>query len=86
MEVPFRQTGPPPGRDARPADVRSPRSRQRQACAAHLKERLPRGADELDLARSGLDDTMRQAYNQIRQIMLSREDVPDLRTAALSSP
>jgi len=32
--------------------------------------------------RSGLDDTMRQAYNQIREIFLERDNVPDLRTAA----
>ncbi|MBO2522198.1 MAG: glutamate dehydrogenase [Firmicutes bacterium] len=48
----------------------------------HLKAGLTRGADELDLVRSGLDDTMRQAYNEIREVYLSRRDVPDLRTAA----
>lgn len=47
-----------------------------------LKARLTRGANELDLVRSGLDDTMRIAYNQIREIFLSRPDIPDLRTAA----
>ena len=50
--------------------------------AQHLKSRLIRGADELDLVRSGLDDTMRMAYNQIREILLSRPEVPDFRTAA----
>ncbi len=49
--------------------------------APELKTHL-RGADELDLVRSGLDDTMRLAYNQIREIYLSRSNVPDLRTAA----
>lgn len=39
------------------------------------------GADELDLVRSGLDDTMRKAYQQMRDVFLSRHDVPDLRTA-----
>jgi len=48
----------------------------------HLRASLTRGADELDLVRSGLDDTMRLAYNEIRAIYLSRGDVPDLRTAA----
>lgn len=48
----------------------------------HLRSRLTRGANELDLVRSGLDDTMRLAYNEIREIFLSRNDVPDLRTAA----
>jgi len=39
--------------------------------------------DELNLVRSGLDDTMRVAYQSIRETYHSREDVPDLRTAAL---
>lgn len=47
-----------------------------------LKAALTRGANELDLVRSGLDDTMRTAYNQIREIYLTRSDIPDLRTAA----
>ena len=42
--------------------------------AQELKSRLIRGADELDLVRSGLDDTMRLAYNQIREILLSRPE------------
>ena len=40
------------------------------------------GPDELDLVRSGLDDTMREAYNKIRDIYNSRESVVDLRTAS----
>jgi len=32
--------------------------------------------------RSGLDDTMRKAYQQIHEVWQSRDDVPDLRTAA----
>ena len=32
--------------------------------------------------RSGLDDTMRLAYQQIHAIWRARDDVPDLRTAA----
>ena len=47
-----------------------------------LRVSLVRGATELDLVRSGLDDTMREAYNQIREVYLGRERVPDLRTAA----
>lgn len=47
-----------------------------------LKDQLTQGADELALVRSGLDDTMRQAYNEIREIYLNRPNVPDLRTAA----
>jgi glutamate dehydrogenase (NAD(P)+) len=43
---------------------------------------LSMDADELNLVRSGLDDTMRQAYSNIRNIWRNREGVPDLRTAA----
>jgi glutamate dehydrogenase (NAD(P)+) len=46
-----------------------------------LKE-LCRGADELDLVRSGLDDTMRSAYEQIREVKLTNPMVQDYRTAA----
>ncbi|MCH8852185.1 MAG: Glu/Leu/Phe/Val dehydrogenase [Planctomycetes bacterium] len=49
-----------------------------------LKEKLVRGADELDLVRSGLDDTMRLAYQEIREARQSRENVRDLRTAAFA--
>ncbi|MCL4692346.1 MAG: Glu/Leu/Phe/Val dehydrogenase [Candidatus Hydrogenedentes bacterium] len=48
----------------------------------HLKARITHGADEVDLVRSGLDDTMRRAYNEIRNVYLSRKEVADLRTAA----
>jgi glutamate dehydrogenase (NAD(P)+) len=41
-----------------------------------------RGADELDLVRSGLDDTMRTGYGAIREVLESRDAVKDLRTAA----
>ncbi|MGR3625727.1 MAG: glutamate dehydrogenase, partial [Limimaricola sp.] len=37
---------------------------------------------ELELVRSGLDDTMRTAYQAMREIWHNRDDVPDLRTAA----
>ncbi len=47
-----------------------------------LRSHLDHGASELDLVRSGLDDTMREAYNQIRELYLSRDAVPDLRMAA----
>jgi len=48
----------------------------------HLREKIFRGADELDLVRSGLDDTMRFAYQEIRELLLSDKSIPDLRTAA----
>lgn len=47
-----------------------------------FKEQYLRGADELELVRSGLDDTMRAAYGEMRQLWHGREDVSDLRVAA----
>ncbi|MGR3620988.1 Glu/Leu/Phe/Val family dehydrogenase [Pseudophaeobacter sp.] len=49
---------------------------------AGFKEKYLRGADELELVRSGLDDTMRIAYQSMREVWHSRDDVTDLRTAA----
>lgn len=43
---------------------------------------LAAGAQELDLVRSGLDDTMRGSYQEIREVLHSRKEVPDFRTAA----
>jgi len=48
----------------------------------HLVEHLTAGTEEIDLVRSGLDDSMRRAYQQIREAHLSRRKVKDLRTAA----
>ncbi len=50
--------------------------------SADFKDRYLRGADELALVRSGLDDTMRTAYQAISEVWRGRDDVPDLRTAA----
>jgi len=47
-----------------------------------FKERYLKGAGELELVRSGLDDTMRGAYQAMRQVWHERDDVGDLRTAA----
>ncbi len=47
-----------------------------------FKSRYLKGADELELVRSGLDDTMRIAYQSMREVWHSRDDVEDLRTAA----
>ena len=47
-----------------------------------FKTRYLRGAGELELVRSGLDDTMRAAYQSMSEIWHSRDDVLDLRTAA----
>ncbi|XDZ65923.1 Glu/Leu/Phe/Val dehydrogenase [Alphaproteobacteria bacterium LSUCC0684] len=40
------------------------------------------GAGEIEMVRSGLDDTMRGAYQSIREIWRRRDDVESLRTAA----
>jgi len=45
--------------------------------AAYLK-----GADELELVRSGLDDTMRGAWQAMREVWHGRDDVHDPRVAA----
>jgi glutamate dehydrogenase (NAD(P)+) len=47
-----------------------------------LARRVQYGADELDVIRSGLDDTMRRSYQLIREIWHEHDKVPDLRTAA----
>ena len=47
-----------------------------------FKQRFLRGAGELELVRSGLDDTMRSSFQAMREIWHEREDVTDLRTAA----
>jgi glutamate dehydrogenase (NAD(P)+) len=49
---------------------------------AALKAELITGADELALVRSGLDDTMRLAYRETREVLGGRAEVEDLRTAA----
>ncbi|WP_284263013.1 Glu/Leu/Phe/Val family dehydrogenase [Roseicyclus amphidinii] len=46
-----------------------------------FKQKYLRGAGELELVRSGLDDTMRAAYQSMREVWWGREDVTDLRTA-----
>jgi glutamate dehydrogenase (NAD(P)+) len=50
--------------------------------AEGFKERFLTGSDELALVRSGLDDTMRTAYQAMREVWHSRKDVEDLRVAA----
>ncbi len=50
--------------------------------SADFKARFLEGSDELALVRSGLDDTMRTAYQAMREIWHGRDDVEDLRVAA----
>lgn len=47
-----------------------------------FKSKYLKGAGELELVRSGLDDTMRIAYQSMREVWHDRADVEDLRTAA----
>lgn len=47
-----------------------------------FKQRYLHGAGELELVRSGLEDTMRGAYQSMREVWHERKDVTDLRTAA----
>ena len=50
--------------------------------ATHRNEVLS-GATEINLVRSGLEDTMRGAYNAISATWNETDNVPDLRTAAM---
>jgi glutamate dehydrogenase (NAD(P)+) len=50
--------------------------------AEGFKEKFLQGSDELALVRSGLDDTMRTAYQAMRAVWHGRQDVEDLRVAA----
>ena len=47
-----------------------------------FKAKYLRGAGELELVRSGLDDTMRAAYQAMRETWHGKDNVTDLRTAA----
>ena len=49
---------------------------------AALRAELVTGADELALVRSGLDDTMRQAYDEISETFHGNDAIDDYRTAA----
>ena len=49
---------------------------------AEIRAPLLKGSGELERVKSGLDDTMRNAYNAMREARLSRTNVPDNRTAA----
>lgn len=44
-----------------------------------------KGADEIDLVRSGLEETMVGAYREIRGVMEEKPEINDLRTAAFVS-
>ncbi|MTE02009.1 glutamate dehydrogenase [Paracoccus sp. YIM 132242] len=49
--------------------------------ATGFKEAFLHGADELDLVRSGLDDTMREAFKKMKEVWMTNPRVDDMRTA-----
>jgi len=56
--------------------------KQGMSFSRDFKSKFLDGADELDLVRAGLDDTMRLAYRNIRDTLRERPELEDLRTAA----
>src|SRR5699024_6954484 len=48
---------------------------------ANVRENM-HGADEIDIVRSGLEETMIQAYREVRNVYVSTPGVENLRTAA----
>ena len=50
------------------------------------KEQLLEGPNEINLVRSGLDDTMRESYNEIYEQHMSNPKIEDRRTAAYAWP
>jgi glutamate dehydrogenase (NAD(P)+) len=53
-----------------------------KSIAESAKNKLLVGPNEIDLVRSGLDDTMRVAYSEIKEQELSNSKINDRRTAA----
>lgn len=49
-----------------------------------VERQIRHGPDEVDLVRSGLDDTMRAAYQEMQIVRDTNTRVPDLRTAAFA--
>lgn len=45
------------------------------------REKIAHGTDEIDLVRSGLDDSMRHAYQEMRDVLIKNDKVDDYRTA-----
>ena len=45
-----------------------------------MNRQISKGANELDLVRSGLDDTMRMAFQDIHEVMKTYPDIKDYRT------
>ena len=47
-----------------------------------FRDEFRAGANEIDLVRSGLDDTMRKALQEMRAVLQEKDGVSDFRTAA----
>ncbi len=55
-----------------------------QRASDQQRKTLVKGASELDLVRSGLYDTMRIAFQEIRDVMKANANIDDYRTAAFA--
>lgn len=53
-----------------------------KAASDKLRDEIVRGASELDLVRSGLDDTLRTAFQDMREAIKHNKNINDFRTAA----
>jgi glutamate dehydrogenase (NAD(P)+) len=56
-----------------------------KSISARDRDIIAHGADEIDLVRSGLEETMIFAYNEIREVKKRNPKIEDLRTAAFVS-
>jgi glutamate dehydrogenase (NAD(P)+) len=52
------------------------------ALSESFRDEFKAGANEIDLVRSGLDDTMRKAFQEMRAVLQGKDGVSDFRTAA----
>ena len=52
------------------------------ALSESFRDEFRAGANEIDLVRSGLDDTMRKAFQEMRAVLQQKDGVSDFRTAA----
>ena len=50
---------------------------------ADFKLKSIEGSSEIDLVRSGLEDTMLETYKVISDVWNKHSEIPDLRTAAM---
>ena len=53
-----------------------------KSVSVHEREFIMHGADEVDLVRSGLEETMITATREIMEIWNKNPNIPDMRTAA----